>query len=130
MSVTKASQEYRLDRQTVLRLGKSALRKLGNGRYVAKAHDKLLRVLVIPTPKGRSEIAVRDSRDASVIGEYWDAVEAYRGKGDESKLRHFQGKRVRDASGKLVRLLTDTEELDRLANAGELSFESLYARAS
>jgi hypothetical protein len=54
----------------------------------------------------------------------------YAQKGDESALQKFKGKRIRDASGKSIRLLTDTEELDRLANAGELSFESLYARVS
>src|SRR5689334_3768350 len=43
ISLTRASQEFGLDRQTVLRLVKPALRKRSNGRYVAKAHDSLLR---------------------------------------------------------------------------------------
>jgi hypothetical protein len=130
ISLTAASREFGLDRQTVLRLARSALRKQSNGRYVAKANDKLIRLLIIPTPKGLQEIAVRDSRDATQLAEYWVAVQRYLQTGDESGLQKFKGKRIKDASGKSIRLLTDTQELDRLGNAGVLSFESLYARAS
>jgi hypothetical protein len=130
VSLTKASQEYGLDRQTVARLAKSALRKQRNGRYVARARDTLLRVLVIPTPEGLREIAVRDSRQASQIGEFWDAIQRRFRTGDDARLSKFHGKRIRDTSGKSIRLLTDTQELDRLGSAGVLSFESLYARAS
>lgn len=87
-----------------------------------------MRVLVIPTPSGLDEISVRDSRQATQLAKYWNAVQRYLQKGDESALRKFTGKRITDAKGKAVPLLTDTHELDRLGNAGVLSFESLYAR--
>jgi hypothetical protein len=130
ISLTKASQEFGLDRQTVLRLAKPALRKRSNGQYVARPHDNLLRVLVIPDRQGLREVAIRDSRTASEIAEHAEAMRLYFQKGDESRLRKFKGKRIRDASGKSIELLTDTEELDRLGNAGELRFESLYARSA
>ncbi len=128
-SLSQASREYGIDRRKVLKLAGRALRK-AKGRYVAKASDRLLRILVVPTPDGLREVALRDSRQASQLAEYWDAVQRYLQKGDESALRKFRGKRIKDAEGKPIRLLTNLEELDRLGNAGVLSFESLYAGAA
>jgi len=129
-SLQKASREEGIDPRTVIRLAGSALRKRPNGRYEAKANDRLLRVLVIPTNKGSGEIAVRDSRQATQLAEYWIAVHKYLQTGDASSIRKFRGKSITNANGKRIRLVTDLEELDRLGSAGAFSFESLYARAS
>ena len=126
----QAAQKFDLDPRMVQQRAPSALRKLTNGRWVAGPHDHLLRVLVIPTHKGLSEIGVRESRQASLLGKYWTAVERYRDTGDTSGLREFRGKHIVDASGKRVRLLTDLRALDRLGSAGVLSFETLYARVA
>ena len=125
----QAARKFDLDPRRVPQTARQALRKLRNGRWVAKPHDRLLRVLVIATRKGLREIGVRDSRQASLLGKYWTAVERYRDTGDASALREFRGKYIIDASGKRVRLLTDRRALDHLASAGVLSFETLYARA-
>ena len=129
VSLRQASREFGLDPRTVVRLGGSALRKRANGRYKAKASDRLLRVLRVPTREGLREIAVRDSRQASQVAEYWNAVHRYLETGDDSALRKFRRKRITDANGVRVPLLTDLGELDRLGSAGVLSFESLYAKA-
>lgn len=129
-SLQKASREEGIDPRTVIRLAGSALRKRPNGRYAAKASDRLLRVLVIPTSTGSDEIAVRDSRQATQLAEYWIAVHRYLQTGDASSIKKFRGKSITDANGKRIRLVTDLEELDRLGSAGAFSFESLYARAS
>jgi len=128
--LTKASREFELDPRTVVRLGGSALRKRPNGRYAPKPSDRLLRVLVILTPEGPREIALRDSRQASHVAEHWDAVQRYLQKGDVSALPRFRSVHIVDADGVRVRLLTEVEEIDRLGNAGVLSFESLYARTA
>jgi hypothetical protein len=130
VSLLKASREYGIDPRTVTRLAKSALRKRANGTYAAKATDRLLRVLVIPTEKGLQEVAVANSRDASLLGKYWDAVQDYLATGDASGLRELEGEQIKDANGIQIPLITDTEELDRLGSAGVLSFESLYAQAA
>lgn len=130
VSLSKASREYGVSPRTVARLGASALRKRPNGRYAAKSHDRLLRVLVIPTNKGTDEIAVRDSRQATQLAEYWIAVHKYLQTGDASSIKKFRSKSITDANGKRVRLVTDLDELNRLGSAGAFSFESLYARAS
>jgi len=126
----KASQKFGRDPRIVQQLARPALRKLRNGRWAARSYDRLLRVLVIPTRKGLSEIGVADFRQASLLGRYWTAVERYRDTGDASALKEFRGKHIIDTDGKRHRLLTDLRALDRLGSAGVLSFESLYARAA
>lgn len=129
-SLRQASRKFDLDPRVVQRRAPTALRKLTNGRWAARPHDRLLRVLVIASRKGLHEIGVRDSRQASLLGKYWTAVERYRDTGDASALREFRGKHIIDATGKQVRLLTDRGALDHLGSAGVLSFETLYAKAA
>jgi len=129
-SLSQSSRKYDRDPRKVRQAAPSAFRKLKNGRYAAKAIDRILRVLVIPTRKGLREIGVRDSRQATLLGEYWNAAERYLSTGDTSMVRQFRGKHIIDANGKRVSLLTNLHELDRLGSAGVLSFESLYAKAA
>jgi hypothetical protein len=129
-SLPRASRKFGLSPSMMLELGGAALRKGSNGRWVAKKHDRLLRVLVIPKRKGLSEIGTLDSRQASLLGNYWTAVDRYREIGDTSVRREFRGKYVIDANGKRIRLLTDLRALDRLESAGLLSFESFYPRTA
>jgi len=130
LSLTSSSKKLHLKPREVLRLGGSAFRKGAGGRYVAKASDRLLRILVIPSEKGLIEIALRDSRQASLIGEYWSAVDRYLHTGDDSGIKRFKRIRITDANGRRVRLLTDLDELKRQASAGVLRFESLYGRTA
>ena len=128
-SLRRASRKFGLYPRKVSQLAGPELRKLRNGRWAARSYDHLLRVLVIPTPKGLREIGTRDSRQASKAGKYSAAVQRYLQTGDDSALAQFRGKHIVDATGKRVQLLTDLDELDRLGSAGVLSFESLYARS-
>jgi hypothetical protein len=130
VSLARAARDFGLDPRTVTRWGNSALKKSPSGRYVTKKRDRLLRVLLLPTGYGTRELATRDSRQASKVAEYWDAVQRYLQRGDDSALRNFRGVRIRAASGESIPLMTEPEELDRLGNAGVLSFESLYARSA
>jgi hypothetical protein len=130
VSLQQAAREVGVDPRTVSRLAKTALRKRTNGRYAAKASDRLLRVLVIPTKDGLREVAVRDSKAASRIGAYSDAVQKYLQTGESSALRKFRREHFKDAAGKKFRLLTDLKHLEHLGSAGVLSFESLYARSA
>jgi hypothetical protein len=130
ISLTKASHEFGLNPKAVQALAGSALRKSKNGRYVARPNDKLLRVLVIPSPKGLSEVAVRGSEIASKIAEYSDAVQKYLRTGDSSSLKKFRQIKLLDEKGKRIKLVTDLAKLQELGSAGVLSFESLYRRAA
>jgi hypothetical protein len=106
---------------------KSALRKRKNGQHVAKPTDARLRRLLIPTPGGVREVAIRGFEQASRLGKYWAAVQKYLQTGDDSALLRFKGKGFTDASGKRHLFPTDLKQLDRQASAGVLSFESIYA---
>ncbi len=130
VSLTQAAREARVSPRTVTKWGKSALRKNKSGKYVVKKNDNLLRVLSIPTSEGTQPIAVRGSKQASLLGEYWNAVHRYLQTGDTSRLKEFRGQKIKDANGVDVALLVDPAALNRLGSAGVLSFESLYARTT
>ena len=130
VSLRQASREHRISPATVLRHAKAGLRKTSRGTYKARASDRLLRVLVLPTPGALAEIATMDSRAATLVAEYWNSVNVYLETGDDTDLARFRGQSVMDAQGNAVPLLTDTDELERLGSAGVLSFQSLYANAS
>jgi len=130
LSLKRASQEAGLDPQTVKRWAGSALKKSASGRYAAKRSDQLLRILKIPDSHGTRDVAVRGSRQATLLANYWVAVHRYLESGDASGLEKFRGKSIKDADGVQIALLTDRRELNRLGSAGVLSFASLYARSS
>jgi hypothetical protein len=128
LSLPQASRKFRVSTKTVLRVAGPAFTKK-RGKYQVKPVDRLLRVLVIPGRKGLREIVVRDSREASVVGQYWSAVEKALGPAqDAAALLKLPRKTVRDENGKRVRLLTNLDELRRQASAGVLHFESMYGR--
>ena len=130
LSLNKAAKEAGVSPRTVINWSGRALKKAPNGRYSAAKRDSLLRVVQVPTPKGSIDVALRDSRHASILGQYWDAVQKYLRTGDASGIEKFRRKRILDASGAEVPLITDLKELNRLGSAGVLSFESLYARTA
>jgi hypothetical protein len=80
------------------------LRKRPSGRHAARPSDRFLRVLIIPDEQrnGLGEIATRDSRQASELSRYWQAVEKYRDTGNASELQQFSGKYIVDANGRRV----------------------------
>ena len=129
VSLPQAAREFGISPETVNRLGRSALRRLPNGRYRAKPTDQLLRVLPVPdTQKGLRWIPVTDSREAGVIGKFWDAVQSALRKADRSALQKLRRKYVITEGGERVPFLTDFRELKRLASFGIFRFESIYGR--
>ena len=130
VSLTQASRDAAIKPRTVTKWGKSALRKGKNGKYAAKPQDNLLRLVMIPTPEGTREIAVRGSKQVTLLAGYWNALHRYLQTGDASKLKEFRGKHIKDANGVDVPLPVDLATLNRLGSAGVLSFESLYARSA
>jgi hypothetical protein len=106
------------------------LKPRSNSSYAVSKTDSLLRVMMMPTSEGMREISLRNSRQASTLGRYSDAVQKYIRTGDASELRKFRHKILTDASGVKFSLITEQKELDRLGSAGVLSFEQIYARSA
>jgi hypothetical protein len=129
-SLTSAATEFGVDPRSVVRIGKSGLRKTATGRYAAKPSDPLLRVLRVPVHGGRIEVGVAGSRKASAVSKRANAQRYFAATGDTSQLRALEDKTILDASGREVPFLTDLEELERQGDLGQLSYESIYARRS
>src|SRR5579859_5314601 len=83
LSLQEAARENGIASRTFVSLARTALRKAANGRYKAKASDRLFRVMVTITRQGRREVATRDSRQASFIAEHSNAVQKYLQTGDD-----------------------------------------------
>ena len=66
-----------------------------------------------------------DSRTASRIAEYMNAVRALVRTGDSSALLNFKGEYF-EAGGVRYEFVTDPEFLYKLGDAGELEIEGLY----
>jgi hypothetical protein len=130
ISLQGASKEVGISPSTVRRWGGSALQKRPSGRWIPKRTDNLLRILRVAAPDGMRDIGVRGLRKATLLSNYWAAVHRYLETGDRSGLEEFRGKYLRAADGERVLLLTEPEDVDRLGNAGVLSFESIYARSA
>lgn len=125
-SLAKAAREALTTPRTVARYAASAIRKTGSGRFAAKPFDRLTRSLRFLTPDGQITIIVRSSKMASRIGEYWTAVDRYLSTGNADKLQKFVGKSIRIGKTRFD-FVTDQKILDRVASAGEVSFEDIYA---
>jgi hypothetical protein len=128
VSLKHASAEYGVNPRSVVRIGKSGLRKTASGRYAAKRSDPLLRVLTVPVHGGRVDVGVPGSRKASKVSARANAQRHFARTGDSSQLRALKDKTIVDASGREVPFLTDLDELERQGDLGTLSFESIYAK--
>ncbi len=125
LSLTAAAKAEHTRPRTVQRYVGSALRQKRAGeRYRPTTHDRIPRALQIVTPRGTRPVTVRNSRTASLIGQYMNAVRMYVN-GDSSALARFRGKSFQ-AGGKTYRFVTNPANLDRLADAGDLAIEGLY----
>ena len=133
MNLAQAVREHnrsypdsRISVSAMKKYAKPALVKSG-GRIKATSYDRLLRVMRVPSPLGAELREVKDSRTASQVARYENAVKTYLYTGDDSQLRRFRGKYFR--SNRLqYRFITDTDILDRLAEFGVLEFESIYTQ--
>lgn len=124
-SPTAAAKAHGTTLKTVLRYGGSTLHKTQpHGRYVVSSYDRLARTLNVLTPHGLQPFTVRDSRTATRIAKYMNAVGAD-ARSNLSALKPFEGKSFRTTKG-LMPFVTDRHILDQLANADELGIEKLY----
>jgi len=123
-SLSQAAREAGTTPAAVRRHVGSELKR-ERGRYVAKPTDRLYRRMYLLDEDGKFAIDVYDSRAASMIGEYWAAMQRYLHTGDDRALRSFKRRTIRTGK-KTYRFLIDTAVIDRLASFGELTFESIY----
>jgi hypothetical protein len=126
MTLTQAAQDVGVSRDTVIRWAGVALKKNPTGRYTVKQHDKLLRMMKVPTEAGYQVVGIRGSRQATVVGQYWAALEKFWATGNASVLDKFRGLEIKDASGKPLTFITNLRQLKDLGRAGVIHFRTIY----
>ena len=109
-SFNQASKEVGLSKETILKYT-NAFKKEGN-HWKAKRFDKINRIMDIYENGKIVSIDTKDSRVASLIGKYGNAVKKYLNTGDASDLLKFKGKTIKDANGNLHIFETDLEVLE------------------
>ncbi len=121
-SLSAAAREEHIDPRTVRKYLGADLRGFTEGQVRPSKADRRRRNMLIPTEQGASPIIVRGSREATLLGRYMSAVGRYLRTGDAELLGEFEGKSI---GGHL--LITDTDILNHLAQAGALQLDEIYA---
>lgn len=117
-SLTRAAREAGTTVNTVQRYAGEQLRR-ERGRVLANPSDRLFRVMNIITTEGVEEsVALRSSRQASLVGEHANAVKHFLATGDDEPLRKFTNVKV---AGR--QLETRPEVLEELGRVSELEYE-------
>lgn len=126
LSLREAARHAGTTPRTMQRHVGKALKKQSDGRFAATKWDRIPRTMRFLTENGMVELILKDSRTASDIARHIGAVNRYLRTGDSSTLKPFRGKTI--TVGKVAyRYVTHLKTLERLAYAGEVSFEDLYA---
>lgn len=85
-----------------------------NGKPVVKKRDRIKRVMRINNDGKEKSVEIRDSRTASVVGRYHNAIKQFLNTGDKTKLKQFRNKKVKDSKGKLHRFETNSDEIIKI----------------
>jgi hypothetical protein len=125
-SLSWAAQQADTTLDAVARHAPSAIERRPSGRYRVKPADRDVRILpVVSGGVVYPRVAIRGSRQASLVGEHLSAIATYLGTGDGEPLRHLAGKSVTGTlpDGRSYRFVleTDLDEIAELALSGELS---------
>jgi hypothetical protein len=73
------------------------------------------------TTAGLRDMELESYEARSAVGSHWNAVQAFLATGDTERLRPFEAVVIRD-----YLLLTDPDEIERLARIGDLDVDDIY----
>jgi len=120
-SLSQAASDEHTTTRTVLKYVGKELKRDSSGHYRPTGSDTLRRDLNVLGFDGYEPVVVRSSRLAHLAAEHLIAVGRFLRTGDPGLLNPFRGKRI----GR-VQLLTDTDRLQILADAGLVKLDALY----
>jgi hypothetical protein len=83
---------------------------------------KLTRVF---TTEGLFDLNITSTRDASIVGQHWNAVKEYVNTGESLNLQLLEGVIIRVGKKEYV-LNIRLDEIEELYDIGELSFDDIY----
>ncbi|MGI0046642.1 MAG: helix-turn-helix transcriptional regulator [Nitrosotalea sp.] len=108
-SLSRISKNHGISVVTVIR-NTNAFKKI-NGKWEPTKFDNISRMMIINEKGQEKSIEIKDSRIASVIGSYHNAVKMFLNTGDIAQLQKFKKKKIKDAKGKTHILETNSQEL-------------------
>jgi Mor family transcriptional regulator len=124
-SLSHLSREYKISVKTVLRATQGF--EKAKGRWKPKKIDHISRIMAINENDKELFIEITDSRYATLIGKYHSAVKEYLNTGNIDVLAEFEGKKVKDSSGKWHTLETDPSAIREInARREEPEFYDIY----
>jgi Ni,Fe-hydrogenase I large subunit len=98
-----------------------------NNRWVAKKYDHTSRSMIISENGKMQSIEISDSRHAKTIGRYHNAVKFYLDTGDDSKLKKFTKRKIKDSNGNLHSFETDPKIVEEInEKIEEIEFFEVY----
>jgi hypothetical protein len=97
-SLTKIAKQKGISPKTVLH-NTNAFKKV-NRRWVAKRFDKISRSMIINEKGKKISVEINDSRHASTIGKYHNAVKELKN-GNKKKIKEFSKIKIRDSNNKI-----------------------------
>lgn len=108
-SLTKIAKQKGISLKTVLH-NTNAFKKV-NRRWIAKRSDKISRSMTINEKGKKISIEINDSRHASIIGRYHNAVKEFLNTGNRKKLSEFSKIKIRDNNKKFHSFETRSKKI-------------------
>lgn len=126
VSLTKASKEVGLDVETIKQhLGRTLFKR--KGKWQASKTDSIERKMQIYKRGKIRSITVTNSKDASIIGQYFNDVKKALETGDGEILEKYKKCELKDSKGKKHRLETRLEKIYEIEETKEESeFYEIY----
>ncbi len=97
---------------------KNNIRFLKNSIKISKV-DKIPREMIIKEDGNEIPIITKNSKNASIIGQYHNAVRYFLDTGDNSKLKKFKKTRIKDVDGTTHSLETNSDKIIEIEDRKE-----------
>jgi len=108
-SLSEIAKKNHVSVRTVIN-NTNAFKKINN-KWIPKKFDRISRVIKINENGTEKSIEINDSRIASSIGSYHNAVKQFLSTGDLKHLKKFAKIKVRDSNGKMHKLETNKRKI-------------------
>lgn len=108
-SLSEISKNHDISLKTIIN-NTNAFKKINN-KWIPKKFDRISRVIKINENGKEKSIEIKDSRIASSIGSYHNAVKQFLNTGNKKSLSEFRNKKIKDAYGKLHKFETNPKKI-------------------
>ncbi len=125
--LSRIAREAGTTTKTITKYAGSAVDRSGR-KWDVKQSDTLPRLMNVLTPEGTETVVIRDSKEATLLAKYSNALKRYLQTGDATEIEKFKGKTI-TVRGKRVDLITNRDEIDKLTRGGVIDEYEPYERS-